>query len=643
MGPRTRPRPPNSTPATGGFITSSSTIPERPPGRADSFDLVTLDGRYHVTDRIAAGGMGEVFRAYDAVLAREVAIKVLHRSLSSDGGFVDRFRREARSAAGLSHPNIVAVHDWGAVDGIYYMVMEFVRGVSAREILNAEGLLTPAQAADVLGQTLSALDHAHRQGIVHRDIKPENIMLTREGVVKVADFGLARAYADAQITQAGMVTGTVQYLAPEQLQGEPADPRTDLYSLGIVAYEFLTGRIPFAGETPMAIAYKHLRDRVPAPSVRNPAVPKGLDGWVASMTEKERELRPESAAEARRDLLAETATLPAARPIAELVPDVTIIPPAETPERATTVSIPRSKETKHGQRSRGRRILGVVLAVVALVAGAWGAWTYLVPHTVDVPTVAGMQVEQAQTSLEDVGLTVRIGKGEYSTDAPAGVVLSSKPAEGVTVDQGSQVILVPSLGPPPVKVPDLTGMTVPDARQALEAVGLEVGETRQVYDEKLATGEIVAQSVAPRDEASQGSAIDVVVSKGPAPVPVPKVVGKTQQEAEGLLAAWVVSVDEAYSDEVPLGEVINQDPDPKTELQPGQTVTIVVSLGPEEFPAPNLVGMTKDAAVARIRELGLIPNVIELPGATGELTVATQLPVAGQRVKAGTAITIYVG
>jgi len=191
--------------------------------------------------------MGEVFRAHDAVLAREVAIKVLHRPLAADQGFVDRFRREARAAAVLSHPNIVAVHDWGAVDGIYYMVMEFVRGQSLRDILNAEGLLAPAQATDVLLQTLSALEHAHRQGIVHRDMKPENIMVTRDGVAKVADFGLARAYADAQITHAGHVTGTVQYLAPEQLQGEPADPRTDLYALGIVAYELFTGQPMFRG------------------------------------------------------------------------------------------------------------------------------------------------------------------------------------------------------------------------------------------------------------------------------------------------------------------------------------------------------------------------------------------------------------
>ena len=623
-------------------MTSRSTIPERPSGRSD-FDLVTLDGRYHLVDRIASGGMGEVFRAHDAVLAREVAIKVLHRPLASDQGFVERFRREARAAAVLSHPNIVAVHDWGAVDGIYYMVMEFVRGQSARDVLNAEGLLAPVQATDVVLQTLSALDHAHRQGIVHRDIKPENIMLTREGVVKVADFGLARAYADAQITHAGTVTGTVQYLAPEQLQGEPADPRTDLYSLGIVAYELLTGQIPFGGETPMAIAYKHLRDAVPPASARNPAVPTGLDGWIASMTEKDRELRPESAAEARRDLEAEARTLPAAPPLSTLIPDIAVLPPPESPERATTVTIPSTRSEKHRRPRRLRRAVGVVFALLALAAAAWGAWTYLLPHEVEVPGVVGLSLEEAQARLDEGGLTYRVTDGRFDLEAPVDRVLSQRPPPGTSLEEGSQVVLVPSLGLPPVKVPDLIGMTLREARKELGRVGLELGESTERYDEEYDAGRIVGQSEPPKDKIPQGSAVDVLVSKGPAPVPVPNVVGETQENAEGLLAPWVVSVETEYSDKVDRGFVISQDPERRTKFQPGETVTIVVSLGPERFPAPDLVGMTRDAAVARVRGLGLVPTVIELPGATGQLTVATQLPVAGTSVKVGTTITIYVG
>ncbi|HET9672352.1 MAG TPA: protein kinase, partial [Actinomycetota bacterium] len=281
-------------------IARSLTQPAPPHGGDRA--LITLDGRYHVVERIAAGGMGEVFRAHDAVLAREVAIKILHRSLAGDPAFVDRFRREARAAAGLAHPNIVAVYDWGAVDGIYYMVMEYVRGPSVRHLLNERDRLEPAQAVEVLRQTLLALGHAHHEGFVHRDMKPENLLVTKDGVVKVADFGLARAYADGRVTQAGAVTGTVQYLAPEQIRGEPADPRSDLYSLGIVAYELLTGKLPFTGETAMAVAYKHLSDRVPAPSSSAPDLPEDLDGFVASATDRDRELRPESADAMRMDL-----------------------------------------------------------------------------------------------------------------------------------------------------------------------------------------------------------------------------------------------------------------------------------------------------------------------------------------------------
>ena len=587
--------------------------------------------------------MGEVFRAHDAVLDREVAIKVLHAALAGDAGFVERFRREARSAAGLGHPNIVAVHDWGAVDGVYFMVMEFVHGQSLREVLNAEGLLAPAQATEVLLPVLSALQHAHRQGIVHRDVKPENIMLTRDGAVKVADFGLARAYADAQITQAGNVTGTVQYLAPEQLQGEPADPRTDLYSLGIVAYEMLTGRIPFSGETPMAIAYKHLRERVPAPSVRNPAVPTGLDGWVASMTEKQRELRPESAAEARRDLQSEMAHLPPTRPIAELVPDVHVIPLVPGLERATTVTIPRSRGEKRTRGRRGRWALGTLFALIAIAAAAWGAWTYLIPHPVDVPQVVGLTGSQAQTRLEDSGLTVKLADGDYSTKVAEGVVMRAQPAEGVSVKTGSRVTLVLSLGPPPVPVPNLIGLPLDQVHPALRAAKLKLGDVTKAYSNSLAVDQVIRQSVKPNAEAPQGSRIDIVISKGPSPRPVPKVVGLTEEQATSRLttAGFLVDRKEDFSTDVERGNVISQDPAKNTDLQPGQAVTITVSLGPPEFPMPNVVGMDRDAAVAKLSALGLTVDVVIVTGHTGS-TVVYQKPPTGTIVHPDDLVHIFV-
>ncbi|MGZ5290857.1 MAG: Stk1 family PASTA domain-containing Ser/Thr kinase [Actinomycetota bacterium] len=603
--------------------------------------MTTLDGRYHVVDRIAAGGMGEVFRARDAVLEREVAVKVLHRQLAGDNGFVERFRREARAAASLSHQNIVAVYDWGAVDGIYYMVMEYVRGQSAREVLNAEGVLAPAQAADVLLQTLAALDHAHRQGIVHRDVKPENVMITREGIVKVADFGLARAYADAQITEAGTVTGTVQYLAPEQLQGEPADPRTDLYSLGVVAYELLTGRLPFTGETPMAIAYKHLHERVPAPSSRNPAVPAGLDGWVASMTEKSRELRPESAAEARRDLEAERRTLPPAKDVGTLVPEVTVLPVRTEPARATTVTIARA-EGGHRRRShRVRWALGVLLALAAIGASALGGWTYLIPHRVDVPRVTDLDVDAARQRLEALDLVVRIDEGEYSNRVEAGRVVRVSPAEGTTLEEGDRVTLVPSLGPRPVDVPKLGGKTLAQARTLLREADLAVGRVSREFSDDVPADRVIEQSAS--GLAPLGSDVDLVLSKGPFPIAVPKVLKLTQVEATAVLesAGFVVEVTEEYSETAPRGEVIAQEPRQGTDLQPGNAVAIVVSLGPPTFEMPSVVGMGRDAAIQVLRDLGLIVEVGIVPGADGS-TVVFQRPGAGTIVHAGDVVEIYV-
>jgi serine/threonine-protein kinase len=591
-------------------------------------------------ERIAAGGMGEVFRAHDAVLAREVAVKVLHPNLAADPGFVDRFRREARAAAVLSHPNIVGVHDWGAVDGVYFMVMEFVRGQSLRDVLAAEGLLAPAQAADVLLQVLAALDHAHRKGIVHRDVKPENVLLTGDGVAKVTDFGLARAYADARATQTGTVTGTAHYLAPEQLLGEPADPRTDLYSVGIVAFELLTGSAPFGGETSVAIAYKHLRDRVPRPSARNTTVPEGLDGWVGSMTEKDRELRPESAAEARRDLAAEAATFPAARPIGQLVREMPASSFDHEPGRAPTVTIPRGPRAGR-RRRRGGWLLGSVLAVLALAAAAWGAWTYVIPHSVDVPRVVGMPVATATARLADADLEVSVAAGRYSLQVPAAHVLQLQPSPGTVVPTGTKVTLTPSLGPPPVPVPGLVGKTIPQAQELLREAKLTLGKRRPRFSDRFPEGRIIGQSEPRGGTAPQGSAIDVVVSKGPTPEPVPKVVGKSEEQARSLLTAWVVKKTGRYSDSVLRGQVMAQKPMPKTNLQLGETVVIVVSLGPKFFDVPSFVGMSRIEAVAAIQALGLQPSVAPVPGSNGD-TVVGQLPAAGTRVRAGSTVTIYV-
>jgi serine/threonine-protein kinase len=630
----------------------SKSMTQRARSEAPGEALVTLDGRYHITERIASGGMGEVYRAQDAVLAREVAIKVLHRSLASDQGFVDRFRREARAAATLNHPNIVTVFDWGAVDGVYYMVMEYVHGRSVREILNARGALAPGQAAAVLDQTLAALEHAHAKGIVHRDLKPENILITTDGVVKLTDLGLARAFADAKNTRAGSVTGTVQYLAPEQIRGEPADPRSDLYSLGIVAYELLTDRIPFTGETPMAIAYKHLSDRVPAASAAVDGVPADFDAFIASATDPARELRPESATAMRADLASFSPTLEKARTLASLVNEVPRVvqdPPSSSV--ATTAIADDSLQTQvgthtrtipeSGRRRRGRTGLLVVLAIATLAVAAWGVWTYLIPHSHRVPSVVGMNVDRASQQLRDLGFAVVVADGEFN-DEPRGTVLRVDPVEGTSLREGSAVTLVPSLGPPPVLVPTVTGLGLDQAVAKLENAGLAKGEVRQVFDDRIPEGDVVRQSP-DEGKAPTGSAVDLWVSKGHAPVPVPAVVGKPQDKAEKALkaAGFTPVVQFAFSNDIERDTVISVDPAEATKTAYGSPVTIVVSQGPETFPVPRFTGLTPDAATALAKQYGLKVTINLVPGAP-QTTVISQIPTAGTTVRYGDTIVLWV-
>jgi beta-lactam-binding protein with PASTA domain len=625
-------------------IARSITQPAPPHGGDHAF--VTLDGRYHVLERIASGGMGEVFRAHDAVLAREVAVKVLHRSLAGDPAFVDRFRREARAAAGLAHPNIVAVYDWGAVDGIYYMVMEYVRGPSVRHLLNERGRLEPAQAVEILRQSLLALGHAHHEGFVHRDMKPENLLVTREGVVKVADFGLARAYADGRVTQAGAVTGTVQYLAPEQIRGEPADPRSDLYSLGIVAYELLTGKLPFTGETAMAVAYKHLSDRVPAPSASVPELAPELDGFVASATDRDRELRPESADAMRMDLDEIAYQVPTAAKLSALVqelPEITVEGGETTEVRMPleTASIPQME--RHQRRWRRiKRFVGAALVLALTTAAAWGTWTYAIPHVAVIPPLVGQPVAQATDRLEELGFLVDVLPPQYSSKVPVGGVKAIRPAEGTQREVGTTVTIVPSNGPPPVEVPPVEGRLLRDARRMLRDAGFVVDGVKQRFDEKVPVGHVISRQPADAELPTE-SEVTLVVSKGPRPVPVPDVQGMVQDAAVKVLDAkgFDVLVEETFSGKIDRGRVIGTDPSRGTDLQPGETVVLSVSLGPEFFPCPDFVGMTVDEARTLADRIGLRLTALPVPGADGTEIVSQDFPDPGTRVRYGTTVTVY--
>jgi len=602
----------------------------------------TVRARYQIIAKVASGGMGEVFRARDSVLGRDVAIKVLHRNLAGDQGFIERFRREARAAALLSHPNIVGVHDWGATTtGTYFMVMEFVRGRNVRDILTHHGRLEPAQTVEILIQALAALDHAHRHGIVHRDVKPENILVTPEGQVKVADFGLARAYAESRVSQApGTVTGTVQYLAPEQVKGDPADPRTDLYATGVVAYELLTGTVPFHGETSVAIAYQHLSDRVPAPSKAVHDVPPELDRIVLQATEKERDDRPATAADLRLDLIGIAGRMPDATPLPELVKSL----PAETTteeDRAFTVTIPQHVSGRDRRRRRWRRFLTGLMILLLLAAGAWAAWTYVIPHYARVPNVVGLSGDDARARIEAAGLSAQFGAPVSSTTVPEGQVVREQPASGSRVRRDSDVTLQISAGLPLRLVPSVTGDKEARAVQAIRAAGLKV-TVEHAFSDEVKKGRIVDQNPSGGQRIQYGSPVTITVSDGPKPIQIPDLTGRSSAEASSILTAdgFAVEFRREYSDQVPVDDVIRQQPS-GGEGKAGDTVTIWVSLGPRQFPMPSVIGMDGTSARSKLEGLGLHVNLTQIPGSSGA-TVVGQIPDPGATVQQGQQVSIYV-
>lgn len=603
----------------------------------------TIDGRYQILARVAAGGMGEVYRAHDPVLDREVALKILHPSLADDPGFIDRFRREARSAAMLSHPNIVAVHDWGETQGTYFMIMEFVRGPNLRGLLMRDGTLQPAQAVEVVDAVLAALEHAHAQGIVHRDIKPENVMIrASDGAPKVADFGLARAFADSRVSQVpGTVTGTVQYLAPEQIEGHQADPRTDLYATGIVLYELLTGQVPFTGETSVAIAYRHLRERVPPPSTVNPGVPVSLDRVVLNATARERDRRTGEARTMRNDLRRAQDELPPAPPLAELASSVT--PADEVPaDRLSTVTIPRALSPKDRRRQRASRVSRWISIVAVLAVLGWAVWTFLVPHRTTVPDLIGDTLSTAQREAETAGLEVDVIREAYDSNVPANQVISQTQRPGAEIEEGSQIEVVLSRGPQLEPVPEVTGFSEEAASRMLGDAGF-VARVLREYSETVPEGRVFEQSPDPETDLEVGKRVRITVSQGKAPVPVPGVTGLSETEASAILtgAGLKVKETEEFSGEAPRGTVIGQQPAADQTVPAESTVTILVSKGPQRFQMPDVVEVATDQARAQLEGLGLDVRVVMVPNSSGA-QVVSQDPDAGIIVQQGQQVTIYV-
>jgi len=621
---------------------------------ADAMVGRLVDGRYRVERRLARGGMATVYEAMDLRLDRTVALKIMHPGLAEDAAFVSRFVREAKSAARLSDPHVVAVYDQGEDDGIVYLVMEYVAGRTVRDVLREYGRLTAEQALTVLDPVLQALDAAHHAGFVHRDVKPENVLLTDDGRVKVADFGLARAISAATSTAAtqGLLIGTVAYLSPEQVERGIADARSDVYGAGILLYEMVTGSVPFAGETPLAVAYQHVNAAVPAPSSVRPGVPSELDALVARATARDADDRyPDAASflgavrQARRGLpvprpfgvtedQAATLVVPLASPTGVTASPVTApVGPAATPPKGTA---PRRR------RRRGWIGLLAVLVVGALVAAT--AWFYGAGRTVTMPSLVDLTPAAASAKLAPLQLTLDSGTTDFSETVAAGKIISTDPKAGDSARQGATVSAVVSKGPERHAVPAVAGLSVDDATTAITGADLTVGAQTQAYDDKVPAGSVVTSNPAAAVKLKRGQSVALVVSKGPAPVALPSAVGKPAAATTAALTKLGLKVTSttAYSKTVPAGSVVSMTPGAGTTVAKGSPVALVVSKGPPLVVVPDLYTMSESDAKALLRKLGLVPQVTYPVGVSPFNRVIKQSAKAGSSIPWGSTVEIQV-
>ncbi|MPZ91343.1 MAG: Stk1 family PASTA domain-containing Ser/Thr kinase [Actinobacteria bacterium] len=603
--------------------------------------------RYRVVGLLGTGGMARVYRARDELLGREVALKVLSERLSSDRSFVERFRREAQNAARLNHPNIVALYDYGDEDSRYFIVMELIEGRSLSEVLDEDGALMPERAAEIARDTANGLGRAHEAGLVHRDIKPHNIMITNSGQTKVTDFGIARALggdAEATMTQTGMVIGTAAYLSPEQAQGNPVDARSDVYSLGCVLHEALTGDTPFSGDTPLSIAYKHVRENPERASEVNSDVPEALDAIVMKAMSKNPDNRYADANEMAEDLdrflaghrVAATPFL-AATSVMDAGSGTQVMSESEVYH-----DFPDEEEE---ERNTGKYVLITLLVLGLLALGAFLLSNLLAgAPEVDVPDVVGLTENRATRELEDAGLEVRT-RNRSNAEVDEGDVFRQSPEAGATAEEGDTVTIFVSSGPGEVTVPNLLTLTEDQAEAALEDVGLELGRVRTRSSES-AEGTVIEQNPGSGELLNEGEAVNIIISTGITMIAVPDVVGLPEADAvaaiegEGLTADVVTEP----SDDVEEGIVIAQDPGEGTELEEGDTVQILVSEGPE-FEMPDVQGDDADDAEEFLEdELGLDVSQegTEEPCPQEPGTVCSQDPEPGETVRPGDSVTLFV-
>lgn len=586
--------------------------------------------RYQAVGRLGSGGMAEVYEAFDRVLGRTVAIKVLHPTYSRDPNFVARFRREAQAAANLTHHNIVAVYDWGQLKNTYYIVMEKVEGESLKDLINRQGPLPLSLALNIAKQIAAALSFAHKRGVIHRDIKPHNILLTEDGTAKVADFGIAQADSSS-LTQEGMVVGTAQYISPEQAEGLPATEASDIYSLGVVMFEMLTGVSPFQGDTPVAVALKHLQEPIPSPRAINPRIPEGVEAVIFKCLAKNPLDRYQSALELKADLERIEKGLPIE--VSPFSDEKTMVLPTSRLER---------------KRLSVWAIIGIaIFALILLTAGALALWQQmLIANRVVVPNIEQETLSEARKILREKGLKLKVIEEEFSELYPKGTVISQDPEPGRKVKKGAVVKVVVSLGIELVEIPDVVGLDAIEAASILGEKGL-VAESEESYSDKVAEGLVIKQEPVAGERVPRGSKVILVVSKGAETLIIPDVVGFSLSEATRTLAkeGFKYSVKYQSSDVVARGRVIRQSPPAGSEAKRGTVVTIYVSSGKAKVAVPNVVGLDESAATDALESAGFLVQAFDTP--TTDLakvgTVISQTPVAGTMATRGSVVKIYVG
>lgn len=620
-----------------------------------------FDGRYRIVGRLGQGGMARVFLAQDESLHRQVAVKVLADRHSDDPHFIERFQREARAAARLNHPNIVQVYDQSQTAGMSYIVQEYVEGETLKDLIRRESPIEPRRAITIGLQILAALRVAHQQGVIHRDVKPQNILVQPDGKIKVADFGIASA-GDTEMTEAGSIVGTAQYLAPEQARGLPVGPPADLYAVGIVLYEMLSGRVPFEGEAAVTVAMRHVQEAPEALTDRNPLVPVALESVVMRALSKDPTQRYQSADQMGIELdrvrqglpiSDETAVIGAATIAMTQLASETLVAPPLPPREAPP--------TRGGNPNRKRLWILLIIVGIVLLAGIAGVYAFTrggsgsggattsstatTSALVEIPNLVGQTQADATAALKQAGLVVLITK-QASADVPADQVIAMRPNAGGKVPTGTTIELQVSSGPNLVTVPSVQGAGVADATAQIEALGLVV-TTVEDSSSSVAVGNVISQAPSAGVDVKPGSTVTLTVSKGKQTSTVPNVTKMDITNAQNTLiaAGLVLGSQSEANDAAPIGQVISQDPAAGTSLPQGGFVNVVVSKGPVSATVPSVVNMSRSNAEAQITNAGFVANTEEsaVTDPSQDGIVISQNPASGSSQPQGSTVTIVVG